>query len=160
MTLQTIITYLSFWTLTGAAVFSLVVIVLFRSGLAFTARSEEGHLKEEMPLKGLLTMIAFLAFIVAFITAANYFSLTRQGIHPDFWALFLLNLGLILLLEIYDTLVIDWWVIGQWRPAFLNLPEAMNKEEMKTHIRRSFVLAPLFGLLIALASAVISVWLL
>ena len=60
---------------------------------------------------------------------------------------------MILILIVYDTLVIDWWVIGHWRPGFLNLPEAMNKEEMKEHIRRTFIAGPLFALLLAFLSA-------
>lgn len=159
MTIQSILAYLFLWTLIGSVIFSLVVVYLFRSGLAFSARSEEGHLKKEMPLKGLLTMLGFLTLIVVFITAANYFSLARRGGLPGFWPLFALNFGLILLLEIYDTLVIDWWVIGHWRPAFLNLPDTMDKQQMKEHICKSLVTAPLFGLLLALASAGITTYL-
>lgn len=153
-----IFNYLLLWTLIGAFVFSIIVIYLFRSGRVYDARNEEGHLKEKMPLKGLLTMLAFLALIVGFITLTNYLSLVRNGIDLKFWPLFGLNLALIMILIIYDTLVIDWWVIGFWRPAFLQLPETMDKGQMKEHIRRSFVVAPLFGLLLAALSAAVSVW--
>jgi hypothetical protein len=156
MTFQSILIYLGLWALIGAAAFSLVVVFLFHSGIVFSARSEEGHLKKKMPLKGLLAMLGFLLLIVAFLCTANYFGLNQKGFQLDFWPLFLLNFGLILILEIYDTLVIDWWVIGRWRPAFLNLPEAMDKAEMAAHIRKSFIVAPLFGLLLALAATMIS----
>jgi hypothetical protein len=152
-----IFSYLLPWTLIGMFAFSLIVIYLFRSGRVYNARNEEGHLKEEMPLKGLLTMLAFLVLIVAFIALSNYLSLVRLGIDLTFWSLFGLNLAMIMLLIVYDTLVIDWWVIGRWRPAFLQLPDTMDRNQMKEHIRRSFVVAPLFALLLAALSAGISV---
>ena len=103
-------------------------------------------------------MLAFLVLVVGFITAANYFSLAAAGVALTFLPLFILDLALIMLLIVYDTLVIDWWVIGFWRPAFLRLPDSMNKEQMRVHIRRSFVVAPLFALLLAALSAGVTVW--
>ena len=153
-----IFNYLILWSLIGAAVFSLVVIYLFRSGRVYDSRDEKGHLKEKMPIKGILTMLAFLVLIVGFMTLTNYLSLERQGISLKFWQLFGLNFALIFILIVYDTLVIDWWVIGHWRPAFLKLPDTMDKEQMKEHIRRSFIFAPLYGLLLAALSAGMTVW--
>ena len=154
-----IFNYLILWSLIGAVAFSLVVVYLFRSGGVYDSRNEEGHLKKEMPLKGLLTMLAFLVLIIAFITLTNYLSLVRVGSTLKFWSLFGLDLVLIMILIVYDTLVIDWWVIGHWRPGFLQLPDEMDKEQMKEHIRRSFFVAPLFGLLLAALSAGVTVWL-
>ncbi|MBN2044950.1 MAG: hypothetical protein JW757_08030 [Anaerolineales bacterium] len=154
-----IFNYLVLWTVIGAAAFSLVVVYLFRSGRVYDARNEGGHLKAEMPRKGLLTMLGFLVLIIGFITLSNYLSLVRRGMALTYWPLFGLNLALILILIVYDTLVIDWWVIGHWRPAFLQLPAAMDKDQMKEHIRRSFVVAPLFGLLLAALSAGVTIWL-
>ena len=136
-----IFNYLVLWSLIGIVVFSLVVVYLFRSGRVYDSRNEEGHLKKEMPLKGLLTMLAFLALIVGFMTLTNY-----------------LNLALIIILIVYDTLVIDWWVIGHWRPSILQLPDRMDKAQMKEHIRRSLFVAPLFGLLLAALSAGVTAW--
>lgn len=149
--------YLLLWSLVGIIAFSIIVAYLFRSGRVYAARNEEGHLKEEMPLKGLLTMLAFLVLIVSFMTLTNYLSLVRQVAMLKFWPLFGLNLTLILILIVYDTLVIDWWVIGHWRPSFLQLPDSMDREQMKVHIRRSFVAAPLFALLLAALSACVTV---
>ena len=152
-----ILNYLLLWSLIGMAAFSAIIIYLFRSNRVYEARTEDGHLKKEMPLKGLLNMLLFLALIVAFIAGANYVSLISRGIVPSFWGLFGLNLALIMTLIVYDTLVIDWWVIGHWRPGFLQLPDKMDKEQMRIHIRRSFVVAPMFGLLLAILSAGVTV---
>jgi hypothetical protein len=156
MTFSFILSFLGPWSLIGAVAFSLVVVFLFRSGAVYTSRTEEGHLKKEMPLKGILTMLAFLCVIIGFMTTANYFGLVSRQIELEFWPVFWLDLALIMILIVYDTLVIDWWVIGIWRPVFLQLPETMNKTEMKEHIRRSFFVAPIFGVLLALVSAAIS----
>ena len=153
-----VINFLILWSLIGAAVFSLVVVYLFRSGRVYDSRNEEGHLKKEMPLRGFVTMLAFMTLIVTFMAFTNYFSLVRNGYEPKFWPLFGLNLALIMILIVYDTLVIDWWVIGHWRPEFLQLPESMDKEQMKEHTRRSCFVAPLFGLLLAALSAAVTCW--
>ena len=158
MSLNLILIYLVLWSVIGSAAFSLIVVILFRSGQVYNVRNEEGHLKKKMPLKGLLNMLVFLVLVVGFMIVANYFSLVRQGIRLAFWPLLGLNLALILILITYDTLVIDWWVIGYWRPAFLKLPAKMDKVQMKEHIRRSFYVAPVFGLLLALLSAWLTVW--
>jgi len=153
MTPSQIINYLILWTLVGAVIFSLIVIYLFRSDRVYDSRTEEGHLKERMSLKGLLTMLSFLVLIVAFITFTNFISLVSQGVYQKFWPVFGLNLVLIIILIIYDSLVIDWLVIGHWRPAFLQLPEAMDKDQMVEHIRRTLYVAPFFALLLAALSA-------
>jgi hypothetical protein len=139
--------------LIGAIAFSLIVIYLFRSGSVYNARTEEGHLKEKMPLRGILSMFIFLILVVAFIAATNYISLISQGVEVTFWSLFLLNFALIAILILYDSLVIDWWVIGFWRPAFLKLPDAMDKEQMKVHLKRTIFVAPPIALVIAILSA-------
>ena len=154
-----ILDYLLLWSLIGIVAFSLIVVYLFRSGKVFDARTEEGHLKEKMPRKGFLNMLIFLLIVVSFMTLTNYLSLISQGISPKFWSLFCINLALIIILIMYDTLVIDWWVIGFWRPAFLKLPEKMDREQMKEHIRRTFIVAPLYAVLLAALSAGITTFL-
>jgi membrane-associated PAP2 superfamily phosphatase len=98
-------------------------------------------------------MLSFLVLIVAFITFTNYLSLIRKSIDLKFWSIFGLDLVLIVILLIYDTVVIDWLVIGHWRPTFLQLPDIMDKEQMVEHIRRTFIAGPLFALLLAALSA-------
>lgn len=153
MDISQIIQYLLVWSAISAAAFSLVVIYLFRSGRVYDARTEEGHLKPHLSLRGLLTMLSFLALVVAFMTMTNFLGLVRCGFELGYWSLFGLNLSLILILTVYDSLVIDWFVIAHWRPAFLNLPQAMDREQMKEHLRRTFFVAPLYALLLASLSA-------
>ena len=157
MTLPQVLTYLGLWSLIGAVAFSLIVIYLFRSGRVYDARTEEGHLKEGMSLRGFVNILSFLILVVVFIAFTNYISLVAHGVELEFWPVFWLNLSLIVILVIYDTLVIDWWVIGIWRPSFLQLPNAMDKAQMKVHIKRTFFVAPVIALLIAVLSAVVMV---
>ncbi|MGD2026702.1 MAG: hypothetical protein PVI99_02715 [Anaerolineales bacterium] len=156
MSLSAILRYLAIWSLVGASAFSLVVAFLFRSGVVYAARNETGHLKKEMPLKGVLSMLAFLCLIVGFLAATNYFGLTVNGIRLNFVPLFLLNLSLMLILIVFDSLVIDWWVIGIWRPEFLNLPDEMDKPQMKEHLHRTLLAGPVFALLLALFASLVS----
>lgn len=50
MPFLSIIRYLLIWSLLGAAAFSLYVILAFQTGLVYTARQEDGTLKERIPL--------------------------------------------------------------------------------------------------------------
>jgi hypothetical protein len=77
----------------------------------------------------------------------------------SFWVLLALNYALFLVLFLYDTLVIDFFVIGRWRPAILNLPDEMDAGSMAEHIRASMVVAPLIGLVLSLVSTLVTrVW--
>jgi len=98
-------------------------------------------------------MVIFLIVVVAFIAGTNYISLISKGVEVSFWSLFLLNFAFIAILVVYDSLVIDWCVIGFWRPTFLNLPDAMDKKQMKVHLQRTLIVAPPISLLIAVLSA-------
>lgn len=154
-----IITYLATWGIIGAVLFSFFVIFVFRSGVVYTTRNEDGLLKEKIPLRGYLTSALFALSIVAFLVLANYFGLLRQNIALSFWALYLLNLVLYLILFLFDTIIIDGLVLGYWRPAFLQLPEAMGWESMKEHIVKSIPIGTFFGLIIALVATVITFYL-
>jgi hypothetical protein len=110
-----------------------------------------------MSIKGILTMVSFLVLVVAFMTLTNFISLVFPGIELTFWSIFMLNLTLILIMIAYDSFVIDWWVIGRWRPAFLQLPDAMDKDQMAEHIRRTFIAGPVFALVLAALSSGVTV---
>ena len=156
MTFGEVLSFLFLWSLVGSLAFSAFVVLAFRTGIVFSARNEEGHLKEAIPLRGYLVMGAFLICIVGFLVLANYLGLYRRGFQLSLSAFFVLNLALFLILFLYDTLVIDGLVIGYWRPAFLNLPEAMGKDSMRTHILKSIPVGVVFGLIISAISSVIS----
>jgi hypothetical protein len=53
------------------------------------------------------------------LVAANYYGVIQNGYQLSFWSMYALNLGLYLLLFLFDTIVIDGFVIGSWHPAFL-----------------------------------------
>lgn len=156
MSPREIIIYLVTWGLIGAVIFSIFVIFVFRTGVVYTARNEDGLLKEEIPLRGYLTSGIFVLCIIVFLVLANYLGLTRQNIRLSFGALYSLNLVLYLILFLFDTIVIDCMVLGYWRPAFLQLPEAMGWESMKVHIVKSIPVGCFFGLIIALVSTAIT----
>jgi hypothetical protein len=151
-----IIIYLITWGIIGAVLFSFFIIFVFRSGVVYTTRNEDGLLKEKIPLRGYLTPAVFLLCIVGFLVMANYFGLARQNFRLNFGPLYLLNLVLYLILFLFDTIVIDGLVLGYWRPEFLRLPNAMGWDSMKVHIIKSIPVGAFFGLMIALLSTTIS----
>jgi hypothetical protein len=84
MPLPGILSYLLIWGTIGAVLFSIFVILVFRSGIVYTTRNEDGLLKERVPLSGYLTSGGFLLMIVIFLVAANYFGLYRTGFNLSF----------------------------------------------------------------------------
>ena len=75
MTMIEILRYLLVWGTIGAVLFSFFVIFVFRSGIVYSTRNEDGLLKELIPLAGYLTSGRFLILVVLFLITANYFGL-------------------------------------------------------------------------------------
>jgi hypothetical protein len=128
------IAYLAVWGIVGCLIFSLFVVVAFRSGLVWTARDRDGTLKRRIPLRGCLAMSIIPAGLLGLQLAANDWGLRREGLELDFWSLWLLNFGHYLVLFVYDTAVIDGLVLGVWRPGFLQLTDEIGQESMRQHI--------------------------
>lgn len=157
--LSQLLVHLFIWSLVGIVVFSLYVVVVFRTGIVYTAREQDGTLKEKLPLSGVLSSLSILVGISAVQLASSFSLLSSLTVPVSFWVLLALNYALFLVLFLYDTLVIDYFVIGRWRPAILRLPDAMDAGSMAEHIRASLVVAPLIGLVLSLLSTLITrVW--
>lgn len=156
MTLADVLGYLGVWSTIGCIAFSLYVIVAFRTGIVFTARKQDGMLKEHIPLSGYFNMLLILAIIVGFQVMANTLGLDRRGYAIDFLPLLLLNFGHYLILFLFDTVVIDALVLGMWRPQFLHLPEAMGRASMKEHILKSIPVGIASGVVLSTLSTILS----
>lgn len=153
---SSVLYYMLTWGLIGCVLFSLMVVVLFRTGLVYAARREDGTLKDQISLSGKLTMLIVPVSYIVFQVVANYFGLVRPEVTLDYWNLFLLNYGIYLILFLFDTFVIDGYVISIWRPAFLKIPDAMGKESMKKHMLISLPVGLLIGAILTLLSSTIS----
>jgi hypothetical protein len=140
-------------------VFSLYIVVVFRTGIVYTSREQDGTLKQRLPLSGVLSSLSILVGIIAVQLASSFSLLSTQSDPVSFWVLLAVNYALFLVLFLYDTLVIDYFVIGRWRPAILHLPDEMDAGSMAEHIRASMVVAPLIGLVLSLVSTLVTrVW--
>jgi hypothetical protein len=122
----------------------------------YASRHADGTLKEKIPWSGLLLMGGFLVTIVGFLVAANCIGLYRRRVSLDFGDLFCLNFTLYIILFLYDTLFIDGFVLGYWRPKFLKLPAELGRESMRGHMLRSIPVGLGVGILLAFASTMIS----
>lgn len=151
-----LLAYMLFWSLVGSSVFSVLVIFLFRSGGVYIARNQEGLLKEETTLQGILASLSMLVVIIGFLVAANYFGLFAKGFQLGFVPLWLTNFVLYMIVSIFDTWVIDWLVVAVWRPGFLNLPEEMGKKSMREHIQQSILVVPVIGVVLTVLATGIS----
>ena len=148
--------YLLFWGLVGCCLFNVYVILVFRTGIVYTARHKDGTLKKKASVSGIVNSLILLGCILGIQVASNYFGLASRRAEVSFIGLYLLNYALYMLLLIYDTLVIDYLVIVKWRPKFLMIPEAMNAQSMRKHIIASIPVAPAIGLVLTALSTLIA----
>ena len=148
--------YLLIWSLIGCVLFSFFVLIAFRTGLVYTARKEDGTLKNRIPLKGILAMTIIPIGLFGLDLVSNYFGWVKKGFPLDFWPIFLLNYGVYVILFVYDTLIIDGFVISVWHPTFLRIPAAMGKESMKKHILISLPVGFILGAILTLAGTSLS----
>ena len=156
MTLERTLGYLAAWSAIGCAVFCAYVVVVFRTGIVYTARKKDGTLKKRIPLSGYLNMLILLLGIVSLQVVANYLGLVRKAIEIGFLSLFLLNFGHYLILFVFDTVVIDGLVLSVWRPGFLRLPDAIGSESMKKHILLSIPVGVVAGICLTAVSTAVS----
>ena len=156
MTLQQTLSYLALWSAIGWALFSAYVVIVFRTGLVYTARKDDGTLKDEVPFSGQLNMLALLVAIVGLQVLANYVGIARPGYGMRLLSLYLLNFVHYLILFVYDTVVIDGFVLAVWRPEFLQIPEAMGGESMMRHIVQSLPIGLVAGVALSAFSTAIS----
>jgi hypothetical protein len=156
MSSQDVVSFLILWSTIGSVLFSIYVVVAFRTGIVYSARKDDGTLKERIPLNGYINMALFLFVIIGYFMVANYLGVKNRGFDINFKSLLLLNYLLYLILFIYDTLVIDGLVLGVWRPKFLRLREGIGSESMMKHILISIPVGAIFGLVLMVLAAGIS----
>ena len=159
MTASEILTFLLIWGILGCLLFSIFVVIAFRSGLVYTARKEDGTLKERIPPRGVLAMAILPLGLIGLNLASDYFGLIQRGIFLGYGRLFLLNYSVYVLLFLFDTFVIDGFVIPVWRPAFLRIPAAMGKGSMQKHILISLPIGLFVGAILTLLGTALAYFL-
>ena len=147
---STALSYLLIWGLIGCTLFFILVVILFRSGVVFTARKQDGTLKDEIPLSGKLWMLIIPLCLSLFLLLTNNISFIQHDLTLDFWQIFTLNYGLYLILLLFDTLFIDGFTLALWRPGFLKIPDEMGRESMRKHILVSLPIGLFLGVFLAI----------
>ena len=79
------LSFLFIWGLIGCAFFFGLVVLLFRTGVVFTARKQDGTLKDEIPLSGILAMLIIPFSLTIFLLLANLISLKRNDLILSLW---------------------------------------------------------------------------
>ena len=156
MTTPAAVRYLALWSALGCTLFSVFVVVAFRSGLGYTARHQDGTLKQRIPLRGVLAMLIIPVAILLLQLAGNFLEIARSGVRLGFGPLYPLNFVHYLNLFLYDTLVIDGLVLAKWRLAFLNLPVEMGRDSMGRHMLISIPVGAVLGAAITLITTAVS----
>lgn len=146
------------WIVGSIIAFNVFVIMAFKSGTVSRTRDEYGAIRKIKSKKSVLMISAVMAFFVLCVCLFDY-SLFRFYV-PGFWRVFVSNFIMVMVVVLYDSLVIDLWVIGKVRPRFLNLPETMDMKAMKSHVKRQFTVGWIFVLpIVILPTLIYIIWL-
>jgi len=128
------------WFFIGANLLNIVVIIFSYTGLLYSKYDKEGRIKKKVPLKGFLSTIFGLVIIMILFVFYDY-SLFKESEQINYFDILLANFILLFLLELYDALFIDIFVIGLWRPKFLKLKDYYSLGSMRTHVKKQFTIA-------------------
>jgi len=151
---KNILINLGLWSLIGIFLFSLFVIIVFRTGFVWKSRNKKGLLKKKQSLSGYLGMLILPIGIISIQLLFSYFSF-EDNIIFSFAKIFLLNYFLYGILFIYDTFIIDYIILSLWRPKFLKIPKNLNSKSMNEHILISIPIGAIIGLVITFISVLI-----
>ena len=123
------------WFLIGALLLNIVVLAVFRTGVVYKSRKQDGTLKKKMSVKGILSFFVMLILILIFFLVSDYFIFRDIRQIKYIWILSV-NLALLLLLDFYDAFIIDLFVLAKWRPGFLKLRKELTSDSMKLHVKK------------------------
>ncbi len=140
------------WFLIGACLLNILVLSVFRTGVVYKSRKQDGTLKKKITFFGLLSLLIMLILIMVFFLAFDYFFFRNIEQIKYIWVL-LINLLLLLLLDFYDAFIIDILVLTKWRPGFLKLSKELTPDSMKFHVRKQFTSGWIIKIPIVLVSS-------
>ncbi|MFN2235875.1 MAG: hypothetical protein ACK2U1_16745 [Anaerolineales bacterium] len=145
-----ILSYMLIWGLIGCVLFFALVVVIFRTGVVYTARKQDGTLKDEIPLRGKFALLIIPISLTLFLLFTNTISFVHNDLTMSLWQIFTLNYGLYLILFFFDTFFIDGYTLAIWRPGFLKIPNEMGRGSMRKHILASLPVGLLLGILLTI----------
>ena len=145
-----ILSFMLIWGLIGCFLFFVLVVILFRTGVVYTARKQDGTLKDRIPLRGKFAMLIIPISLTIFLLLANKISLAQNNIVLNLWQIFTLNYILYLILFLFDTIFIDGFTLVIWRPEFLKIPDEMGGKSTRKHILVSLPIGLFLGVILSI----------
>jgi len=125
------------WFLIGVFLLNIIVLAVFRTGIVYKSRKQDGTLKKKMAFAGILLFLIMLILILIFFIAFDYFAFKNIE-QIKYIRVLSINLLLLLLLDFYDAFIIDIFVLTKWKPGFLKLSKELTPDSMKFHIKKQF----------------------
>ena len=159
MILKNLLMNLGIWSSIGIALFSIFVVIVFRTRFVWKSRDKDGLLKKKQSLTGKLSSLILPVSFILLQIEFSYFSFDKNST-ASYWSIFIINYMLFAVLFTYDTLVIDYIVLSLWKPKFLKIPSTLNKDSMRKHILFSIPIGFLIGFILTLSSVSIFYYLL
>lgn len=138
----------------GSILLIITVVVVYKTKVVYAAREKSGVLKRKIPAAGILSMLFFLSLLLAFLVGFDVVSFGKPGSYP-IAEIILYNFILVTALSLFDAFVIDYLILGCWKPGFLQIPVEVTTDSMKIHIKKQLSI----GWLIKIPLAVISAFL-
>ena len=139
----------------GIIVFTLLLVLMSKTGLASAVRDNNGKFKKELNWKSILAVLVSLTVMFGLLYVGNMSLANTLSESPGFLKLFLNSFCIFLVIHIYDLVVLDYLIIVKWHPKFLKLPNTDYYTTMKPHYE-GFIKGLPFGVIASLIVSLIS----
>lgn len=146
------ISTLIIWFFSGAALLLVVTYLVYKTKVVYAAREKSGVIKRQIPAAGILSMLVFLLLVLAFLVGFDVVSFGKPGSN-SITEIILYNFLLVTALSLFDAFVIDYLILGCWKPEFLQIPLEVTTDSMKIHIKKQLSIGWLIKIQLAVISA-------
>ena len=125
------------WTCLEVVIFTSIILFAIRKNLLSSILNEDGTYKEKLSPQGRITALLMFVGVTILPVMFDVVVLGRLETPIRFSEYFIVNFWLLFVLFLWDTIIIDFFVLVKWRPRFLIVSEKLCAKSMKSHILSS-----------------------
>ncbi len=134
----------------GIVWLNLVIFLAFKSGFIYHYITKKGYVKEQFTDGSKRWLLLFALMVTLYMTICDMVVLGYND--RSFLVALLLNVLLILVLLVYNTYVINHWLLVVVRPMVFKISKMMTPVTIRSYTRFTWVYGGSIGLVLAMLS--------
>ncbi|MFW9856729.1 MAG: hypothetical protein ACFFFG_16880 [Candidatus Thorarchaeota archaeon] len=152
--LEILVSYILLWGFIETICFTALLVILYLSGSGNLVRDEEGKFKKKkkIQIRVYLLYVLLLSLLTGLPILANIFFVVEEGITLDIVEIFTLTYGIFLFANVWDLILIDYFLVVKNVFRLKNLPETLYYTSFRPHLV-GFFRGLVFGLFFSLISS-------